>query len=162
LLIATGPRTGSVATEAFFASIEVPAHSYLWGDGGENPYAGYLALADEIVVTSDSISMAHEASLTGKPVHLFALPAGGAYCKRMLQWIDTHLHPGDGAVSHVYRTLVRQGWICPPRTPAVFHAWLLHSGRAVLLGEPAGPVTAAEASTSTERAVAAVHTLLDR
>ncbi len=71
--------------------MEVPAHSYLWGDGGENPYPGYLALADEIIVTSDSISMAHEASLTGRPVHLFDLPAGGAWLLRGLQWIDRRI-----------------------------------------------------------------------
>jgi mitochondrial fission protein ELM1 len=39
----------------------------------ENPYFGLLALADAIVVTSDSVSMVSEACATGKPVHVFSL-----------------------------------------------------------------------------------------
>jgi mitochondrial fission protein ELM1 len=161
LLVATGPRTGRAAAEAFLACVGVPARSYLWGDGGENPYLGYLALADEIVVTSDSISMVHEASLTGRPVHLFDLPTGGAWLLRGLQWIDNRFSGADGAASRAYLNLMRNGWIYPPRAPDAFHAGLLRSGRAVRLGEPAGPVTTASASTGTERAVAAVRNLLD-
>ena len=161
LLVATGPRTGHAAAEAFLARLGVPAHSYLWGGGDENPYLGYLALADEIVVTSDSISMVHEASLTGRPVHLFDLPTGGAWLLRGLQWIDHRMRAGSGAASNAYLNLIRDGWIYPPRAPDAFHGGLLRSGRAVHLGEPAGPVTAASASTGTERAVAAVRNLLD-
>ena len=35
---------------------------------GENPYQGYLAAADRIVVTPDSVNMLSEACATGKPV----------------------------------------------------------------------------------------------
>ena len=161
LLVATGPRTGRAAAEAFLARVGVPVHSYLWGDGGENPYTGYLALADEIVVTSDSISMVHEASLTGRPVHLFDLPAGGAWLLRGLQWVDRRMRAGGGAASNAYLNLIRDGWIYPPREPDAFHAGLLGRGRAVRLGEPAGPATTASGSTGTDRAVAAVRNLLD-
>jgi mitochondrial fission protein ELM1 len=160
LLVATGPRTGHAAAEAFLARVDVPTHSYLWDDGGENPYPGYLALADEIIVTSDSISMAHEASLTGRPVHLFDLPAGGAWLLRGLQWIDRWMRAGGGAASSAYLNLIRDGWIYPPRAPNAFHAGLLRSGRAVRLGEPAMPVAAASVSTDADRAVAAVRNLL--
>jgi mitochondrial fission protein ELM1 len=43
---------------------------------GTNPYAGYLAHADRIVVTPDSVNMLSEASATGKPV--FSLLPQGA------------------------------------------------------------------------------------
>ena len=39
---------------------------------GENPYAGFLAWADRIVVTPDSVNMISEACATGKPVYTFA------------------------------------------------------------------------------------------
>jgi mitochondrial fission protein ELM1 len=39
---------------------------------GENPYAGFLAWADRIVVTPDSVNMLSEACATGKPVYTFA------------------------------------------------------------------------------------------
>jgi mitochondrial fission protein ELM1 len=45
-----------------------------FGDGrdGENPYAGFLAWADRIVVTPDSVNMLSEACATGKAVYTFA------------------------------------------------------------------------------------------
>jgi uncharacterized protein len=49
----------------------------LWGGEGENPYAGFLAHADVLVVTADSVNMTGEASATGRPVYVFA-PSGGS------------------------------------------------------------------------------------
>ena len=45
---------------------------------GENPYFGFLAHADAIVVTADSVSMTSEACSTGKPVYVAALSGGSA------------------------------------------------------------------------------------
>ena len=50
----------------------------IWDGTGANPYFGYLALADAIVVTGDSVSMVSEAASTGKPVYVFDLPGGSA------------------------------------------------------------------------------------
>lgn len=44
-------------------------------EDGANPYASYLALADRIVVTPDSVNMLSEACATGAPV-VTQLPAG--------------------------------------------------------------------------------------
>ena len=49
----------------------------IWNGTGENPYFGYLGLADFILVTSDSVAMVSEACATGKPVYVIALPGGG-------------------------------------------------------------------------------------
>src|SRR5690606_4620982 len=46
----------------------------LWLGEGENPYPGYLALADAILVTGDSTSMISEACATGAPVHVAQPP----------------------------------------------------------------------------------------
>jgi mitochondrial fission protein ELM1 len=163
LLVATGPRTGNAATEAFLSPVSVPVHSYLWGESGDNPYPGYLALADELIVTSDSISMAHEASLTGKPVHLFNLPVVGAWPLRGLQWIDGEMRGSSGVVSRIYQDLIRSGRIYPPRVPEAFHSRLLDSGQAAILGEPAKPGTSGPApglaGFDADHAVAAIHRL---
>jgi mitochondrial fission protein ELM1 len=50
----------------------------VWDGTGENPYYAYLAVADALVVTADSISMISEAAATGKPVHVVDLPGGNA------------------------------------------------------------------------------------
>jgi len=49
-----------------------PGTFWAGADDGENPYAGFLAWADRIVVTPDSVNMISEACATGKPVYTFA------------------------------------------------------------------------------------------
>ena len=45
---------------------------------GANPYYAYLAIADAVLVTADSVSMISEAAATGKPVHVIGLDGGDA------------------------------------------------------------------------------------
>jgi hypothetical protein len=47
----------------------------VWDGGGANPYFAYLAIADAVLVSADSVSMVSEAAATGKPVHVFDLEA---------------------------------------------------------------------------------------
>lgn len=48
-----------------------------WDQTGPNPYLGYLAWADRVIVTGDSVNMVSEAAATGKPVHVISLPIIG-------------------------------------------------------------------------------------
>ena len=48
----------------------------IWDGSGDNPYFAYLALADYLVVTADSVNMASEACFTGKPVYVEGLTDG--------------------------------------------------------------------------------------
>lgn len=74
VMATTSRRTGTEATEALSAGLARVMHVlYRWGEPGENPYLGFLATADAIVVTADSISMISEACATGAPVFV-ALP----------------------------------------------------------------------------------------
>lgn len=54
-----------------------PFPHILYSGAGDNPYARYLAKADAIIVTADSVSMTGEAVATGKPVYVFT-PTGGS------------------------------------------------------------------------------------
>ena len=45
---------------------------------GDNPYYAYLAIADALLVTGDSVSMVSEAAATGRPVHILDLDGGDA------------------------------------------------------------------------------------
>ena len=47
---------------------------FFWDGTGTNPYVGMLAIADHVVVTSDSANMVGEAASTGVPLLLFDLP----------------------------------------------------------------------------------------
>jgi mitochondrial fission protein ELM1 len=74
VLASTSRRTGSEASDALSAGLSRAMHLlYRWGEPGENPYLGFLASADAIVVTADSASMLSEACATEAPVFA-ALP----------------------------------------------------------------------------------------
>ncbi len=49
----------------------------VWDGLGENPYPQFLAHADMLIVTADSVNMTGEACVTGRPVYVFE-PAGGS------------------------------------------------------------------------------------
>jgi mitochondrial fission protein ELM1 len=69
----TGPAGVAVLREHF---ARLPGQ--VWDGTGDNPYFAYLALADALLVTADSVSMVSEAAATGKPVHILELPGGDA------------------------------------------------------------------------------------
>lgn len=72
LLITTSRRTGEQAEKQIMQQLtSIPHYAYLWGDKSENPYLGFLACADNIIVTGDSVSMCCEATATGKPLCIF-------------------------------------------------------------------------------------------
>ncbi len=48
----------------------------IWDGKSDNPYFAYLALADYLIVTADSVNMASEACFTGKPVFVAGLTGG--------------------------------------------------------------------------------------
>ncbi len=48
-----------------------------WSGEGANPYPGFLAHADALLVTADSVNMTGEAAATGRPVLVF-FPSGGS------------------------------------------------------------------------------------
>ncbi|MGE0743788.1 MAG: mitochondrial fission ELM1 family protein [Rhodospirillales bacterium] len=77
LLVTPSRRTGAAA-EATLRRVLEPVPSLVWDGSGENPYFGFLGLADAVVVTADSVNMACEAAATGKPVHVVALDGGSA------------------------------------------------------------------------------------
>ncbi len=81
LLVTASRRTDAkVMAIVRKALAERPAE--IWDGEGENPYFGFLALADAFVVTGDSVNMVCEAATTGKPVHIVELAGGSAKFRR--------------------------------------------------------------------------------
>lgn len=72
ILITTSRRTGIDAEEIIMEELKgIPAHTFLWGEKKENPYMGYIACGEQIIITGDSVSMCCEACGTGNPVLIF-------------------------------------------------------------------------------------------
>ncbi|MGH6815236.1 MAG: mitochondrial fission ELM1 family protein [Hyphomicrobiaceae bacterium] len=55
---------------------------HVWSGTGANPYADFLAHADVLVVTADSVNMTGEACATGRPVYVFEPECGSAKFRR--------------------------------------------------------------------------------
>ncbi len=71
----TSRRTGAEVEAALEAGMGSVGRICRWATvGNDNPYLGYLALADAIVVTSDSESMLAEGAATGKPLYIYRVP----------------------------------------------------------------------------------------
>jgi hypothetical protein len=72
LLVTPSRRTGA-ANEAILHRHLSGQPVQIWDGRGENPYFGYLGLADYVIVSRDSVSMVSEACATGKPVYTVRL-----------------------------------------------------------------------------------------
>ncbi len=76
LMVSTSRRTNPNTLRAFLESLDGEVKIFNWHEGkGQNPYLGYLALSDAVIVTGDSMSMCTEACATGRPVFIYA-PVG--------------------------------------------------------------------------------------
>jgi mitochondrial fission protein ELM1 len=142
LLVSTSSRTGNDSAEALRRAVTAPAYVHLWQAGAkDNPYLAFLALAEAIIVTSDSVSMLSEACATGKPVYMFDLGqrAGDNFSARniseTLRRFRQRCHI-DVFKAFLYRQLVH----VPPRRMTrdveLVHRFLLDTKRAVWLGQP--------------------------
>lgn len=84
------------------ANVLTPMGGWVWDTTGDNPYYGLLALADMIVVTTDSVSMASEAVATSAPVMLASLPGRsrriGLFTQGLLQ--DGRARVFEGRFDH--------------------------------------------------------------
>jgi uncharacterized protein len=81
LMVTPSRRTGS-DNEAILRRKLAALPAVIWDQMGDNPYFGYLGLADAIVVTPDSVNMVSEACSTGKPVYIAAMEGGDEKFKR--------------------------------------------------------------------------------
>ncbi|OYQ32670.1 hypothetical protein CHU95_18050 [Niveispirillum lacus] len=81
MMITTSRRTGA-ENEAILRQSLADLPVFLWDGSGPNPYFGMLALADALIVTSDSVAMVSEAASTGKPVHIIDLPGNAPKFQR--------------------------------------------------------------------------------
>jgi mitochondrial fission protein ELM1 len=136
LLVTSSRRTSQEAMTALTEALTVPTTIHGWEQSAaDNPYLGYLALADDIIVTGDSASMLAEACSTGKPVHIFDLPRRPLSLPPSAGW-----HGAPAALSSLIHGLTEIGAVTPARDMSLLHDALIRRGLAVKLSdEPAQP-----------------------
>jgi uncharacterized protein len=86
LAVVTSPRTSPSVASTLSAALPPPHRVHVFGSG-ENPYRPILASADEIIVTSDSVSMVADAMKVGKPVSIYPLPQDLDLQWQLSEWL---------------------------------------------------------------------------
>jgi len=81
LMVTPSRRTGE-SNVAILRQTLAGLSAEIWDGTGENPYYAFLAMADSIIVTSDSVNMVSEAATTGKPVFTVDMDGGSAKFRR--------------------------------------------------------------------------------
>lgn len=189
LLVTSSARTPKAVMDTVAGQDRVPMHCYRWRPKDpDNPYQGFLALADELIVTADSIAMLSEACATGRPLHMFDLGMGPFSMRWDMYYGREGKQPmaaptcsseqdcerSDLQLSTLlYRGLMRWGWKHLTRDISQVHRRLIESGRAQWLSLESSlerdGFDAAEAEVGQEqqspdmrRALERIAALLDR
>lgn len=148
VFVTTSRRTGAAAADAMERALPDVAHFHRWIPGQspeENPYLGYLALADVLVVTGESESMLAEAAASGKCVQIYPLPRRreGAATRLVMALVDRIVtmaereplnnrgttRPQQGLELFCSR-LVERGYVRPHRDLGAIHRTMVRRGLA--------------------------------
>jgi hypothetical protein len=169
LLVSTSARTPKEALTPLEAAIDCPADIFRWFRGAaDNPYLGYLALADSIIVTCESMSMLTEACATLKPVYMFDLHTGPenrwGLLESLIGKVPTSWWRRVRRLRMqplVFRIAFHIGPTRMTRDVRIIHRRLQAQGRAVWLGEPFPKGPPLTPLNDVPRAVAAVKALFE-
>ena len=121
LVLIPSPRTPAALTETLGAELG-ETYTRIVSPDEANPYPGILGVADAIIVTSDSVNMASEAAITGKPVLIAGWNvAAGTATDRVAA--EATANVGErGRIAAFHRRMIAAGHTAPlaaglPRTP---------------------------------------------
>jgi uncharacterized protein len=114
VILLDSPRSPDKAINKVAQSITASKWLYRRGQS-VNPYQAALSMCDELVVTSDSVSMVSEMLLTGKPTRIYRLP-------------ESKFLPRWSAQSGIGAALSTSGLLHPPRNVNGFMTRLINAG----------------------------------
>ena len=142
----TSRRTGKATTEALREGLGSSHFVYAWQpDQRDNPYMGYLALADVLIVTGESESMLAEAATTDTPLYIYPLPERpDNIWGRCKEWVINRaqakrftsrgsVQPQRG-ISYLCARLIERGVIQPRRDLNALHEALVQRDIARFFG----------------------------
>jgi len=167
----TSRRTGAEVEAALEAGLGSTGRMCRWANvGNDNPYLGYLAGADAVVVTGDSESMLAEASASGKPVYIYpAVKRASSPAARLAEFVTRiaysrplkrkgTVRPQQGR-EYLCSRLIERGIIRPPRDVELMCRLLVEQGAARRFGDSLGTADGRPLSEN-EQAAEKVRALL--
>lgn len=108
LMITASRRTPDDLAAMMRDALSSLPHVFFWDGTGASPYTAFLAHADVILVTEDSVSMASEALSTGKPTYIVPLEGGSKRFKRF------HDHLIDSGYARWFKGIIESWAYTPP------------------------------------------------
>jgi hypothetical protein len=128
LTVVTSRRTSAAAIAAMRSAAR-QAEFHLWKPNEtRNPYLGYLAWADVLIVTGESESMLAEAAAAAKPLYIVPLQSKPLSRKLTLTRWMTSVAADRGPIASIARGLLNTGWVTPYRDLEKMHA-LMYEAR---------------------------------
>ncbi len=160
VLMTTSARTPPGVAAILKSEIKLPNVVHAWrADDSDNPFLAFLAWADEIIVTADSISMTAEAIATGKPVHLFDIEQGPQAMQRETDLAQPIHWRGRNLESTLFRLAMRLGPVSWSRDLRIVHKAMVVQGYAQWLGDPKSQNRTRPATTGLQESVLRVRQL---
>lgn len=147
LLISTSRRTPPEATAAIEVTRPRNSFFYAWQPNAtDNPYLAMLHLADRVIATSDSVSMAVESIRAARPTQIYLLPENKLGLKRFTfqRWLYNDAYKGRESWRTQLAERIRMlGFIEMPDHLKVFQNRLVARGSASYFGKglAASPVS---------------------
>ncbi|NIA71504.1 hypothetical protein HBA54_23210 [Pelagibius litoralis] len=139
LICVTSRRSGAAVEEALKKGAPEARQHFWRRDARENPYLGYLAQADILVVTGESESMLAEAADAAGLLYIYPIPARPASLRDRLAGQVSAASRGDGVLAGFCRKLIHGGLVVPPRDLNLMHRGMIEAGIAQRFGSPPAP-----------------------
>lgn len=149
IFVTTSRRLSPAAADALCSTLADAAFIHRWKpDDTDNPYFGYIALADAIVITGDSESMLAEATAHGRPLYVYPLPERASF--RLLRALRERVvrralalpqsrrgtpRPQRG-LEYLCARAIERGFVRPTRDLGRLHEALYRRGVAKPFGAP--------------------------
>lgn len=146
LLVTTSPRTTMDVIDLFENEIGHAHFLHRWSRHAPNPYQAFLRLADDFIVSNDSVSMIAEAVDMMNPLYVFQVPRREKRRKRgLFQTIRQYFRSrrqdrrtaglNPDFADRVYDAMTRFGHARPRRSVDAFERRLYQEGLARPLGK---------------------------
>lgn len=162
LLIALSPRTEPAVAEVLLRHVHPPHWVLAYREAPDNPYWDLIRTANEIVVTSDSVSMVADAIAAGKTVYVYELPRRQTLTFRLSEWLYDCAIRRDSVLSRSVARLLDSGLVEVTADRRRLFAKLAAEGRLSWFGEGPPAVSGNAQSRNVATAVAKVKELCAR
>jgi mitochondrial fission protein ELM1 len=163
LLVTTSPRTPAGVADILEARMPKPHFFFRWAKGVPNPYYGFLALADNFIITNDSVTMIAEAADRAKPTYIYTLPRReleptnwlNAIGRRLRRRRERRKNTGRrrDLIDRLFDSMTESGILRPRNNVDWFEATLYGQGIAKPLGRETFRPWTAERVTEVERRI---------